>query len=95
MSLTVVAKVIAKDGQVEQVGAELTKLIEPTLKEDGCINYDLHQSIEDEKIFIFHENWTSEAHLDAHLASDHIAKCQAALENIIESAEVHRLVKKA
>ncbi|MCH2205944.1 MAG: antibiotic biosynthesis monooxygenase [Lentisphaerales bacterium] len=95
MNLTVVAKVVAKEGNSEAVGAELYKLIEPTLQEEGCINYDLHQSIEDENIFIFHENWTSEAHLDAHLATEHIANCQMAIAELIESAEVHRLYNKA
>lgn len=94
MSLTVVAKVVSKHGQSEAVYTELYKLVEPTLQEDGCINYDLHQSIEDENIFIFHENWVSENHLDAHLETDHIKSCQAAIADLIETAEVHRLVKK-
>lgn len=94
MNLTVVAKVISKEGQSKAVGEELYKLIAPTLKEEGCVNYDLHQSIEDENIFIFHENWTSEGHLDAHLATDHIAHCQAAIADLIESTEVHRLYQK-
>ena len=89
--LTVVATVTAKADTVEEVKAELNKLIEPTRKEEGCINYDLHQSKEDTTVFIFHENWDSEAHLDAHLETPHIKACQAALESIIESAVVHKL----
>ena len=89
--LTVVAVVTAKSNSIEEVKAELNALIEPTLKEDGCINYDLHQSIEDPALFIFHENWTSEAHLDVHLQTDHIKKCQAALESLIEDAVVHKV----
>ena len=89
--LTVVATVVAKADKIEEVKTELNRLIEPTRKEEGCINYDLHQSKEDQAIFIFHENWTSEAHLDAHLETDHIKTCQAALEDIIESAVVHKL----
>ena len=41
-------------------------------KEAGCINYDLHISPEDDGKFLFHENWTSKAHLDAHLKNTHI-----------------------
>jgi quinol monooxygenase YgiN len=89
--LTVVAVVTAKPNSIEEVKAELNALVEPTLKEDGCINYDLHQSIEDPALFVFHENWTSEAHLDTHLQTDHIIKCQVALESLVEDAQVHKV----
>jgi quinol monooxygenase YgiN len=32
----------------------------------------LHQSQTDPALFVFYENWTSEAHLDAHSKSPHI-----------------------
>jgi quinol monooxygenase YgiN len=89
--LTVVALVTSKPNSIEEVKAELNALVEPTLKEDGCINYDFHQSIEDPALFIFHENWTSEAHLDTHLQTDHIKKCQMAIEDLIEDAQVHKV----
>ena len=89
--LTVVATVIAKPDCIEAVKTELNKLIEPTRNEEGCINYDLHQSKDDPAVFIFHENWDSEAHLDVHLETEHIKACQAALESITENAVVHKL----
>ena len=65
--LTVVAEITAKPGSIEEVKAELQKLIDPTREENGCINYELHQSIENAATFIFHESWTSEEHLNVHL----------------------------
>ena len=50
----------------------LISLVAPTRKEAGCINYDLHQSPDDPGKFLFHENWTSKAALDAHLKMPHI-----------------------
>ena len=47
-------------------------LLVPTRKEAGCLNYDLHQSPEDPAKFLFHENWTSQAALNAHLQSAHV-----------------------
>ena len=91
--LTVVATVKAKAGFEDEVGKTLAKLIEPTLKEEGCINYDLHRSIEDSSIFVFHENWESKAHLDRHLETEHIKTCQAALEGKTESTELYLLNK--
>ena len=47
-------------------------LVAPTRQEAGCLNYDLHILPEDPAKFLFHENWTSRAQLDAHLQSAHI-----------------------
>ena len=91
--LTVVATVTAKEGFEEEVGQTLAKLIEPTLKEDGCINYDLHRSIENSAVYVFHENWESKNHLDKHLETDHIKACQAALDGKTESTELFLLNK--
>ncbi|HZL13734.1 MAG TPA: putative quinol monooxygenase, partial [Verrucomicrobiae bacterium] len=41
-------------------------------KEAGCINYDLHVAPDDPSKFLFYENWTSNAHLDAHGQTPHI-----------------------
>lgn len=91
--LTVVATVTAKVEFIEDVGNALEALIAPTLQEDGCINYDLHKSIENPAIYVFHENWTSKAHLDAHLATAHIKMCQAALDGKTERTELYLLNK--
>jgi quinol monooxygenase YgiN len=70
--ITVIATFQAKPGKESELKATLTALVEPTRKEAGCINYDLHQSPDEPGKFLFHENWTSKAHLDAHLQSAHI-----------------------
>ncbi len=71
-SLTVIAHIRAKPGQESRVRQVLQGLVSPTRAEPGCINYDLHQSQTDPALFLFYENWTSEAHLDAHSKSPHI-----------------------
>jgi quinol monooxygenase YgiN len=50
----------------------LEGLLLPTRGEAGCINYDLHQSHIDPALFVFYENWKSEADLEAHARSAHI-----------------------
>ncbi|MGN6553450.1 MAG: putative quinol monooxygenase [Verrucomicrobiota bacterium] len=70
--LTVVATFQARPGKERELCAALIELVEPTRKEAGCLNYDLHQSTDNPAQFLFHENWTSKAHLDAHLQSSHI-----------------------
>ncbi len=66
-SLTVVAQFKAKPGKEGAVRQELRSLVAPSRKDAGCLNYDLHQALENPALFLFHENWASKAHLDAHL----------------------------
>lgn len=70
--LTVIAKVRAKPEHRAEVERELRALIGPTRAEPGCLNYDLHASQQDPNVFLFYENWTDRAALNAHAASPHM-----------------------
>ena len=69
--VTVIAHARAKPGQQKQAREMLEKLVAPSRAEHGCINYDLHQSMDDPDLFVFHENWTTLAALEAHARSEH------------------------
>ncbi len=71
-TVTVIATFQAKPGQEAELKKALIGLVAPTHQEAGCLNYDLHELAEDPTRFLFHENWTSKAHLDAHLKNTHI-----------------------
>ena|SRR5688572_24356993 len=71
-SLTVIATFQARPGKEAELRTALTGLLAPTRQEAGCINYDVHVSPVDPARFMFHENWTSQAALDAHLQSPHV-----------------------
>ncbi len=71
-TITVVATFQARPGKESELKSALVNLVAPTRQEPGCINYDLHILPEDPAKFLFHENWTSKAHLDTHLRSAHI-----------------------
>jgi len=71
-TITVVATFQAKPGKEAELKKVLIGLVAPTRQEAGCLSYDLHAAPEDPANFLFHENWTSKAHLDAHLLSAHI-----------------------
>ncbi len=70
--ITVLARLKAKLGKEEQLKEALVSLLEPTRRETGCINYDLHLGSEDKAIFMFYENWSSTKDWEAHLESDHL-----------------------
>ena len=65
--VTVIARIKAQEGMEERVRQELLALIAPSRAEEACINYDLHQSVDDKSLFMFYENWTSREALDRHL----------------------------
>jgi len=66
--VTVVARIRAKEGMEEKVKQEIMALVSPTRSEKGCINYDLHRSIENKSLFMLYENWVSKEDLDKHLS---------------------------
>ena len=70
--VTVTAILRAKPGKELELRKFLLGLRPPTLAEKGCINYDLHESLSEPGLFLFHENWASRADLDAHGKSPHL-----------------------
>jgi len=91
--LTCIAKLTAKEQHKETVLLELTKLIVPSRREEGCINYDLHIDNNNNSVFMFHENWASELDLDKHLETNHIKQCFDIIGDMLDSSEVSRLNK--
>ena len=75
--IVVVGSLYAKPGKEDAMREVLDGLVAPTHAEDGCILYALHQGVDDPSRFAYVERWSSKEHLEAHLASAHIA---AALE---------------
>ena len=49
--ITVIATLEAKEGKEEALEKALSQIIEPTRKEGGCINYDLHRTLDNPKVF--------------------------------------------
>ena len=90
--LTIVAKIKAKPDAQELVYQELQNLTKVTQEEEGCINYDLHRSIEDSSLFVFYENWTSKEVWEKHMQSEHIKGFQKSTGDAIEALEIFQLV---
>lgn len=91
--LTIVANIYANADKVERVKNELQKLIEPTRKEAGCINYDLHQDNENKAHFLFFENWESRELWQQHMNSKHLTAYMAATEGAVESFTVNEMTQ--
>ena len=89
-TLTVFAEFRANPGREEELGGLLKGLIEPTRKEQGCLQYDLHADNDKPGHFLFFEKWTSMALLQAHLGSPHLTAFQARSAGLV--AEPPRIV---
>ena len=70
--LTVLAEIYARPGKEGALREALMGLVEPTKKDAGFLQYDLHQDNDDPAHFFLYENWASRADLDAHLAAPHL-----------------------
>ena len=82
--LTVIAYMRAAPGKTDELREGLKALIEPTSQEDGYVNYDLHESVEEPGVFFFYENWESGDALDAHLAAPHLQQILTRLDELLE-----------
>ena len=71
--LNTVALITAKPGSEGAVRDALTELRGHTRAEAGCVRYDLFESAATPGTFVTVEEWSDQAALDGHLASDHIA----------------------
>ena len=89
--LVIVAHIEANADQLDLVKSELQKLIPPTLEEEGCLQYDLHQDHENPLRFLFFERWQNRDLWQDHMNSPHIAALQAATEGAIANVEVQEM----
>jgi len=70
--IILIARAKAKPDLLEQAEKTLLAMIEPTRAEEGCIEYNLHQSEDDETVFFFYEVWASKEDLDEHAKTPHL-----------------------
>lgn len=89
--ITVVAKIVAKEEKREFVKAELLKLVQKTVLEVGCVNYDLHQDNENANLFLVYENWESAEALASHSASEHFVAFIKATEGAFDKFVVNKM----
>ena len=92
-TVTVVAKVTAKTDSIEAVKTELLKMIAPSPKENGCIEYRLHQDNNNPAVFVFYENWMDISYLEQHMKSQHFLAYVAAVGDLIADKIVHKMTE--
>lgn len=87
MVFVVAKKIIKKENQ----GAFLElarELVDCTRKEAGCIEYTLTSTPEHQDLLVYVEKWESQAHLDAHLQSEHMTRLRPAMNALCDNTKL-------
>jgi quinol monooxygenase YgiN len=91
--LIFVAKIEAKPDKFEFVKSELQKLVSPTLKEPGCIQYDLHQDIENPALFLLYESWESRELWQQHTRNPRLGEFMKTTEGAVVSFTINEMTR--
>ena len=86
MSTRVVAVITAKPGSEDAVRAAMRGLVAPTREEEGCLSYDLSESVVAPGTFITVEEWSDPSDLDKHMQTEHIQGALAVLGSELAAA---------
>lgn len=72
--IVLMARLKVKSDKVDELKVAAMAIVEPSRKEAGNLNYDVHQSVEDETLFFWHETWANKAAIDEHFATPFFQK---------------------
>ena len=89
--LTIIAMPTVDPHRLEQLKAAMLELVQRTLKEEGCIRYELHQNNEESNRFIFVETWESRELWQKHMNGAAIKEFNQKIAGGITGFELHEL----
>lgn len=69
-TIVLVARLKVKDGAVEEAKQAALDIVADSRAEAGCVNYDIHQAIDDPTVFVWHETWKNKTAIDEHFETD-------------------------
>jgi quinol monooxygenase YgiN len=86
-AVTLIVILRAREGQETLLEAELRAMVGPSRKEEGCLRYDLHRSVDIPGALLLHEVWTSrEAHTE-HTNTPHFLRWNARKDALLVSRD--------
>ncbi len=88
-AVTLIVILRAREGQETLLEAELRALVSPSRREEGCLTYNLHRSIDTPGALLLHEVWTSrEAHTE-HTHTPHFLRWNARKDALLASRDAN------
>jgi len=86
-AVTLMVILRAREGQETLLEAELRALVSPSRREEGCLTYNLHRSIDTPGVLLLHEVWASrEAHAE-HTHTPHFLRWNARKDALLASRD--------
>jgi quinol monooxygenase YgiN len=77
----------AREGQETLLEAELRAMVGPSRKEEGCLRYDLHRSVDIPGALLLHEVWTSREAHTVHMNTPHFLRWNARKDALLVSRD--------
>ena len=84
----VIAELRVRSEMADKAFAAARQTVAATVKEDGCISYDMHQSVSDPSRLVVVERWASRDALSRHLETPHLKAWRAAGAEFIVDRKV-------
>lgn len=91
--IRIVATIIAKDNEVEFVKSATKSIVEPSNRDEGCLQYELHQDNANPNTFIFFEIWQDQQSLDKHNITPHLQDFLKKIEDKVDLLDVKLISK--
>lgn len=83
MPLHVFVRFEPKEGKQRQLLEELTRVLEPTYAEPGCIGIHLYEATRDPLAFVIHSEWKDDAAFDEHAKLPHMTRFLSLVDDLI------------
>ncbi|MEO6588995.1 MAG: putative quinol monooxygenase [Pyrinomonadaceae bacterium] len=68
--IVLVARLKVKEDKIEETKKSALAIVADSRAEEGNVNYDIHQAVDDPTVFVWHETWASKAAIDEHFETD-------------------------
>ena len=84
----VIAQLKLKPGTSERAAAEARKVVEGTVKEDGCLFYDFNLSVTEPTRLVAVERWESKEALAKHNETAHLLAWRKVVAEIVVERDI-------
>ncbi len=92
--IVLMARLNVKKDAVENLKQAALAIVAESRKETGCVNYDIHQAIDDETVFLWHETWANKSALDEHFARSYTKEFFARVDEFADEPPQINLTRK-
>jgi quinol monooxygenase YgiN len=82
--IKIIAKNFVKKDKIEEVLKLSKELVEATVKEEGCISYEMYQDVKDNTILTMIETWENKETLTSHSQSEHFQRIVPSMSAFME-----------